>query len=420
MVIRVAHDFTCPWCWIGLHQAKRLERNFEAEIEWLAYELMPEGMEWPPPRAKTAIPGKPETPSRLALAYAAEGMRAPNAKTPHQMTTHEAHEAVEFAKAHGVANELVERLYRAYWLEGSDLRDLDTLKRLATGLVPNLADFEAAIRQRKYAERIVAFDEPAYESGVYNVPTFCIGDHRLAEQPYMALEAAMREVLQKQAPEGVYPGLVFGPAPDDRPYIAMNMISTLDGKILSGERDEPVADLGSERDHLTMRQIERAAGAVLIGAGSLRATHGLHYPKQMWRFVVSGSAKVDPSSPFFAGALEKAVLLTTESSNPPKGIQVWRAGRDQVDLRAMLRRMRDELGLEKLLVEGGSLLNAQLFALDAVDELFLTLSPKIKLGEDVPTIADGEPLPREELRNYQQVSCRVFGDETFLRYVRKR
>ncbi|HLO98183.1 MAG TPA: dihydrofolate reductase family protein, partial [Fimbriimonas sp.] len=67
---------------------------------------------------------------------------------------------------------------------------------------------------------------------------------------------------------------------------------------------------------------------------------------------------------------------------------------------------------------GGSEINAQLFRENLVDEIFITIAPKVKLGEDVPTIADGVPLPREEVQNFELLSCQQVGNEVFLRYRR--
>ena len=48
--------------------------------------------------------------------------------------------------------------------------------------------------------------------------------------------------------EGVYAGLSFPDAPGDRPYTFINMVTTIDGKIVTGTREESAQDLGSELD----------------------------------------------------------------------------------------------------------------------------------------------------------------------------
>ncbi len=195
MVVRIAHDVTCPWCWIGLHQARRLQADLGVTVDWVGYELWPEELEWPEPGPPDPPPpaNKPETPSRLRLAYAAEGMEPPTATRPRRMRVHDALQACESAKAQGVGGEFVDRLYEAYWLRGERVGDVEVLLALAEGLLPDPVRFRAEIEGRAYRDRIVPFDDVAYSLGVYNVPTFFIGDERYAEQPYAVLAKAIQD-----------------------------------------------------------------------------------------------------------------------------------------------------------------------------------------------------------------------------------
>ena len=79
---------------------------------------------------------------------------------------------------------------------------------------------------------------------------------------------------------------------------------------------------------------------------------------------------------------------------------------------------RNKLGIQRLLVLGGSELNAQLLAANLIDELFVTIAPKVRLGRDVPTYADGEPLSRGNLQQYSLVENHAIGNEIFIRYRR--
>lgn len=232
------------------------------------------------------------------------------------------------------------------------------------------------------------------------------------------------EVLSVASSEdaAIYSALVFPPPPSERPYTFINMVSTIDGKTVSGERDQPVMDLGSKIDHEIMRQIEGAADAIMVGAGSLRATPGLWYPKDKIRIVVTKSARLDFGSRFFSDAPEKAIVAGSRQTIRQIGqiglIGLIEAGEEELDLIELMRELRTDRGIERLLVEGGSELNATLLEADMVDELFLTLAPKIKLGRETPTYAGGDPLPRQRIQKYHLVEHHVVGDEVFLRYRR--
>lgn len=219
---------------------------------------------------------------------------------------------------------------------------------------------------------------------------------------------------------GVYPQLSFPEPPEDRPYVLLNMVSTIDGKIVTGTREEPVQDLGSKTDHATMRQIQAVADAILIGAQTLRATPKIRYPEGKYRFVASRTGEVDPFTEFFAGDPDRAFVATSLASRNrvPEEAQAICMGEMELDFPGLLRTMRVDMGIRYLLSEGGSHLNGDLFRADLVDEVFLTVAPKVKCGDDVPTLAGGDPLPRGALRHYSLISAIPAGDEVFLRYRR--
>jgi riboflavin biosynthesis pyrimidine reductase len=229
--------------------------------------------------------------------------------------------------------------------------------------------------------------------------------------------------MQESAVEAIYADLDFlvHNVPQWRPYTFINMVATIDGKVVSGARGEPVTDLGSEVDHLLMRRIEAAADAVLIGAESQRSSSGIWYPPGLKRIVATVSGNVLAESRFFTDEPHNAwVFCTMQSVLPrlPAGVSVVRFPGERIDWRGAARHIREGMGVERLLVEGGSSLNGQILGADLVDELFLTVAPKVKLGDDVPTYAGGEPLPRERLQRYSLLEAHRVGDELFLRYRR--
>jgi riboflavin biosynthesis pyrimidine reductase/predicted DsbA family dithiol-disulfide isomerase len=418
LTIPVAHDFICPWCWVGLFQAKRLQQEFGARIDWRGYELYPADLYWPDyPTPAPQPANKPATPSRLDFLLAAEAISLPPVERPKKMRTYNAHQAVEYAKTEGVEEELIERLYRAFWEEGRVINDLQVIKDLAGGLVKDLAALEAAVVQKKFKKNIVEFDDEAYSKGVYNVPTFFIGGQRLAEQPYTVLREAVKKAQEEHGGIDAYSNLEFPTAPKDRPYVFVNMVTTIDGKILSGGRNENVSDLGSKVDHRLMKRIEAAADAVLVGAETLRATSRKWNPQAPKRIVVTRSGHVPFESAFLSEG--EAYIATTGSANvAAHGKRLIRAGGQHLDFGILLNRLRS-MGVQKLLVMGGSELNAQLLRADLVDELFITIAPKVKLGRDVPTYADGEALPRQCIQQYSVVEQHLIGNEIFVRYRRE-
>ncbi len=197
LVIPVAHDYICPWCWIALSQTKRLSEEFGVTFDWLGYELMPEELEWPdsPAPAAAPNPNRAPTPSRLDLALAAEGIVIPKVDKPKKMRSHNALQAAEHAKTQGVFDAFNERMYRAFWEQGKEINSVDVICELAEGLM-DADDLRRAVEERRYKDKIVPFDDEAYAAGVYNVPTYFIGGEKYAEQPTRTLAEAIRKELE--------------------------------------------------------------------------------------------------------------------------------------------------------------------------------------------------------------------------------
>jgi riboflavin biosynthesis pyrimidine reductase len=280
----------------------------------------------------------------------------------------------------------------------------------------NATKLAEAVESVAYKDSVIGFDAPAYKSGVFNVPTFYIGGERYAEQPYVVLLDAVK-AAKKAYVKHPYESFTFPAAPDDRPYTIIDMVTTIDGKSVSGARGEPVDDLGSKTDHGIMRHLQDVADGVLIGAGTLRASPGNWNPKTKFRVVVSGSGKVDTEHAFFKGG--EGYIATPEAGNflAANGVRPLIAGKKNLKIEKVLRELREK-GCQKLLVLGGSSTNAELLQVDLVDEIFLTIAPKVKLGEGLPTLAGGKPLPREAMLRFKLVEHFEVGDEIFLRYRR--
>ena len=89
-------------------------------------------------------------------------------------------------------------------------------------------------------------------------------------------------------------------------------------------------------------------------------------------------------------------------------------GQTEINFHAALRWLREKWKVKRLLCEGGGELNDALFRAGLVDEVHLTLCPKIFGGRSAPTIADG--LGAETLKKaapFQCTSVRQVNHELF-------
>ena len=198
------------------------------------------------------------------------------------------------------------------------------------------------------------------------------------------------------------------------PFVLVNMAMTADGKIATANR--AVSSFGSARDHEHLLELRATADAVMAGARTvdsapinlgpgpakfrrLRLKKGL--AEFNLRVIVSGSGLVNPQAEIFRHRFSPIIVFTTRRA-PPARLRRLRAVADEVkvcgghkiNFRAALCWLRGKWGVKRLLCEGGGELNAALFRAGLVDELHLTICPKIFGGREAPTIADGEGFHR--------------------------
>jgi riboflavin-specific deaminase-like protein len=186
-------------------------------------------------------------------------------------------------------------------------------------------------------------------------------------------------------------------APSGRPLVLLNMACTADGRATVGGRSGPI---GNRADRELFHALRAAVDAVLVGAGTvraerygrlvrdeahrrLRAARGL--AEEPLACLVSASLDLAPDIPLLADPAARVAVLTPSATGELPGtatpVEYVRAARDgALDLPAALAELHARLGVRTLLCEGGPRLNGQLFAAGLVDELFLSLAPKLGGG----------------------------------------
>ncbi|HSV72797.1 MAG TPA: RibD family protein [Chthonomonadales bacterium] len=222
-------------------------------------------------------------------------------------------------------------------------------------------------------------------------------------------------------PEALYTAVRFPPPPPGRPYVFANMVATADGKTLQGPVGSTAKGLGGPTDQILMRRLQSQADGMVIGAATLRAGNVV-YPPDRWRFAVTASGDIPLDNRFFRDAPDRAVVVAPETIDAERAraiercASLVRAGAGAVDVHAALVIIRERYGVRRLLLEGGSELNWAFVAAAAVDEVFLTLAPKIKGGSGLPTVVGGAGLPGHESAPLALVSVYRDADELYLRY----
>lgn len=224
----------------------------------------------------------------------------------------------------------------------------------------------------------------------------------------------------------------------NRPFVLVNMAMTADGKIASANR--AISSFASHRDHEHLLELRATADAVMAGARTVdsakinlgpgparfraqRLKRGLE--EYNLRIVVSRSGTVNPEAEIFRHRFSPIIILTTRSAVARK-VEVLRnladeikiCGASEINFTEAFRWLRKRWGVKRLLCEGGGEVNDALFRAGLVDELHLTICPKIFGGRNAPTISDGIGFSQlADAAPFQLKSLRRVGDELFTVFV---
>ena len=229
------------------------------------------------------------------------------------------------------------------------------------------------------------------------------------------------------SPAELASGLRLGDkAPPDRPYLIINMVSALDGKATIEWRTKGLStDVDRELFHRLRTQVD----AVMVGAGTVRAErYGRMVKSDELRAArIDAALEPDPLAVIVTARLdlpadlpllnepEQGVVIATgsDATLPDLGDQVTYE-RTGDDLPLLMARLREQHGVRSVLCEGGPTLNSYLLAADLVDELWLTLNPKLAGGAAALTIVAGRELV--EPLDLEPVSVAEGGGDLFTRW----
>jgi 2,5-diamino-6-(ribosylamino)-4(3H)-pyrimidinone 5'-phosphate reductase len=201
------------------------------------------------------------------------------------------------------------------------------------------------------------------------------------------------------------------------------MAPSLDGKIAPARKHGPLAMSRGTEDGRRMLALRARADAVIVGASNLRIDDPDLAPGRLRVVVTRSGDQVLPSARMFDAALGGEAVVAHAASMPEERRASLRQCATLVELGSIQvdpLRLLDWLGQERdcrvVLCEGGGVLNAALFAARAVDELYMTLVPRILGGSNAPSLVGGEGFERDAVPDGRLLSCERMDDDLFLVY----
>ncbi len=187
MKVEIWSDVVCPFCYIGKRKFEKALAQFahrdDVEVTWRSFQLDPDFQPTPGERIHESLAKKKGV-------SAAEGKQMGDRMTTAAQevgldyrfdkaipaNTFLAHQLIHLGAHHGRQDATKERLMAAYYTEGQNIGDLDTLVRLGAEIGLDATESRAALTAGTYAEAVRSDEYQAQQIGVRGVPFFVFAD----------------------------------------------------------------------------------------------------------------------------------------------------------------------------------------------------------------------------------------------------
>jgi predicted DsbA family dithiol-disulfide isomerase len=204
LTIDVYSDVICPWCYVGKRRLERALKTWDGvpvNIRWRPFQLNPtmprNGMDRR--QYLEAKFGGPEAArsiyDQVSAAGANEGISFAFERIARTPNTFAAHRLIWLSGHQGKQDEMVEMLFRQYFLEGGDIGNIDTLSQAAAQAGLDQAATETFLTGDEGVGEVKAEEAAGHRLGIRSVPYFVFnGANALSgAQPPEQFVAAFRQ-----------------------------------------------------------------------------------------------------------------------------------------------------------------------------------------------------------------------------------
>jgi predicted DsbA family dithiol-disulfide isomerase len=225
MKVEIWSDVVCPFCYIGKRKFENALAQFsprgEVQVEWKSFQLTPDFVPTPGESIHASLAkkkGVPEAEGRRMNDYMTQ--TAKEVGLDYQFdkaipaNTFLAHQLIHFAAHNGQQGAMKERLFAAYYLEGQNLNDVDTLVKLAAEIGLDADAARQALAAGTYANEVRRDEYEAQQIGVRGVPFFVFDDKYAVSgaQPSEVFAEVLDKVWEEAHPKTQPVLLNDGPA----------------------------------------------------------------------------------------------------------------------------------------------------------------------------------------------------------------
>jgi predicted DsbA family dithiol-disulfide isomerase len=206
MKVEIWSDVMCPFCYIGKRRFENALEHFEhkdeIEIEWKSFQLNPDMVTDPSiniDQYLADVKGFTIDHARKLNAHvtemAAEAGLTYNFDKAVVANSFNAHRYSHLAKKHGLGVEAEEQLFKAYFTDGKNIDDLDTVAGLGRELGLDAGEVKQTLESDAYADDVRHDIAQAKYYGIQGVPFFVL-DNKYAVSGAQAVPV-FEQTLQK-------------------------------------------------------------------------------------------------------------------------------------------------------------------------------------------------------------------------------
>ena len=186
MHIDIWSDVVCPWCYLGKRRLEKALASFEGRanvtIGHRSFQLDPKRPKGETTSRRTMLMSKyrlteervREMDHNMETMAAAEGLEYHLTEKGQSGNTLDAHRLVHLAASHAREDQMLERLYKAYFTEQRSVFDVESLVSLALAEGLDATEVREALESDRYVDAVRRDLEEARVLGVTGVPFFVI------------------------------------------------------------------------------------------------------------------------------------------------------------------------------------------------------------------------------------------------------
>ena len=244
--------------------------------------------------------------------------------------------------------------------------------------------------------------------------------------------------VTRQRDNTIYPKLSFLSA-RNRPIFYANFVSTLDGKV-AVRGTQGYWPIGSEKDYQVLQELRAHSDVLIHGKTTALASHRTRSSLVSKEFAklrkTVGKERpliyfvlTNPPTPDILRLASQSpsglelIVITHHSARIPtkvlEKINIVRIGKQKIDLNEFSNFLFAR-GIKNALVEGGPTLFGSFLAENLIDEIFLTIAPKIfgTKKDTTLSLVENQMFKPSQIKRFMHISVKPVEDEVFLRYRR--